>query len=202
MILYGTGDFLLKVYQTALAAGHSPKACFIEPLEPSPPLPIPRFETYDPGFLAGEAVFPAFLDNTFRRNLSRRIQHPLARPIIHPTARVHPSVCIGDGTFIGPFVSIQEGTRIASLVIIEEGTLIGPGVFIAEGTYIGPSCQIAAHTSIQAYTYIGTGAILQSASQSTPLYIGEGTIIGPGIRVSSSCPAFSWLTTEKSWPVR
>lgn len=200
MILYGTGDFLLKVYETALAAGHSPKACFIEPLEPSPPLPIPHLGTYEPYLHSQEPIFLAFLDNTLRRNLSRRIHHPLARPVIHPQAQVHPSVCIGPGTFIGPFVSIQEGTRIASLVIIEEGTLIGPGVSIAEGTYIGPSCQIAAHTSIQAYTYIGTGNILQSASQSVSLYIGEGTIIGPGIRVFSSRPAFSWITAEKFWP--
>ena len=202
MILYGTGDFLLKVYQTALAADHSPKACFIEPLEPLPALPIPQLGTYDPHLYPDEPVFLAFLDNTHRRNLSRRLHHPLAPPIIHPTAQLHPSVHIGQGTFIGPFVCIEENTRIDALVIIEEGTIISPGVSVAEGTYIGPSCQIAAHTVIGAYVYIGAGAILQPASQSTPLYIGEGTIIGPGIRVSSSCPAFSWLTTEKSWPVR
>lgn len=202
MILYGAGEFLLKVYETALAAGCSPAAYFVEPLEPSPTLPIPPLGPYDPHLYPDEPLFFAFLDNTHRRNLSRRIRHPLFGPVVHPEAQVHPSAHIGQGAFIGPLVCVHENARIDTLVIIEEGTSIGPGVSIAEGTYIGPSCQIAAHTVIGAYAYIGAGAILQPASQSTPLYIGEGTIIGPGIRVSSSCPAFSWLTTEKSWPVR
>ncbi len=202
MILYGTGEFLLKVYETAVAAGHSLKAYFIEPLEPSPSLPIPQLGTYEPLLYPNESVFLAFLDNTYRRNLSRRLRHTLASPVIHPEARVHPSAHIGQGTFIGPFVCIHENTRINDLVIVEEGTLIGPGVSIAEGTYIGPSCQIASRTLIEAYAYIGAGAILQPASPTMPLHIGEGTLIEPGMQVLSSCPAFSWLTSEKSWPVR
>jgi len=202
VILYGTGEFLLKVYQTALAAGYSPEAYFIEPLEPSPRLPIPRIGTYHPHLYPDKPVFLAFLDNTHRRNLFRRLNHPLAGPIIHPEAHLHPSVRIGQGAFIGPLVRIQEGAQIAPLVIIEEGALIGPQTFISEGTYIGPSCQIAAHTRIGAYAYIGARAILQSASPLMPPHLGEGTLIGPGSQVFGSYPAFSWLTAQKSWPVR
>ncbi len=202
MILYGAGAFLVKIYETACRTTHPPKAYFIEPTEPSPPLPISLLGTYHPHLLPEEPIFLAFLDNTLRRNLSRRIQHPLANPIIHPTARVHPSASIGHGTFIGPHASIEEDTTIGPFVIIEENAFIGSASSIAEGTYIGPSCQIAPRTAIGAYVYIGAGTVLQADPPLLPLHIEEGTIIGPNLRIFNSYPPFSWHTSERSWPVR
>ncbi len=200
MILYGAGAFLLKVLHTARAAGRAPQACFTEPIEPSPPLPISSLGPYDPTYRVEAPLFLAFADNTIRRNLFRRIRHRLDEAIIHPTAQVDSSARIGLGTFIGARVWIGPETTIDALVIIEEGAIISAGVRIAEGAYIGPSCRVESGTMLGACAYLGMGATIEPDPASSPLYIGEGTVIAPRTQVRRAYPPFSWVSSEKSWP--
>jgi hypothetical protein len=65
VILYGTGPFLLRIYETALATSEKPLAYCTEPIEPSPTLPIPHLEGYQPEIFPEVPVFLALLDNTF-----------------------------------------------------------------------------------------------------------------------------------------
>jgi len=199
VILYGAGPFLLKVYRTALAVGASPVAYFTESIEETPLLPIPCLGSYDPGAYPEEKIFLAFLDNTIRRNLSRRLRHPLAEPLIHPSARVEASAKIGAGAFVGPNVQIGAGATIAPLVIIEEEAHIEAGVQIAEGAYIGPYAQIEAAVQIGPYVYLGAGASLTPMTPAQALSIGEGSLIGAHARIQTPCPPFCWVPPAKAW---
>jgi len=199
VILYGTGPFLRKVYETALAAGEVLTAYFTEPLEETPPLPIPSIGPYNPEVHPDEAIFLSFLDGTIRRNLSRRLRHPLAGPLIHPSAQVENAVKIGAGTFVGPGVQIGAEATIGPLVIIEEGARIEAGARIAEGAYIGPYAQIEAGVQIGPYVYVGAGAILAPMAPAQPLLIGEGSLIGPRARIQSPCLPFCCVPPAKVW---
>jgi UDP-3-O-[3-hydroxymyristoyl] glucosamine N-acyltransferase len=200
VILYGAGPFLLRVYETALATSEKPVAYCTEPIEPSPELPIPHLETYQPEILPEVPVFLAFLDNTVRRNLFRRIRHPLAKALIHPSAEVAPSVSVGAGSFIGPGVRIEAGATVGPLVIIEEGAVIQAGAIIEEGAFVGSFSRVAAGTRVGAYAYVGAGTILTPDPPPSSLLIGEGTIIGAHMEVRKSCLPFSWVLPGRSWP--
>jgi len=200
VILYGAGPFLLRVYETALATSEKPLAYCTEPIEPSPTLPIPHLEGYQPEIFPEVPVFLAFLDNTFRRNILRRIRHPLAKALIHPSAEVAPSVSIGAGSFIGPGVRIEAGAKVGPLVIIEEGAVIQAGAIIEEGAFVGSSSWVAAGTRVGAYAYVGAGAILTPDPPPSSLLIGEGTIIGAHMEVRKSCLPFSWVLPDRTWP--
>jgi len=200
VILYGTGPFLLRVYETALATSEKPVAYCTEPIEPSPALPILHLESYQPGILPEVPVFLAFLDNTFRRNLLRRIRHSLAKALIHPSAEVAPSVSVGAGSFIAPGVRIEAGAKVGPLVIIEEGAVIQAGAIIEEGAFVGSSSWVAAGTRVGAYAYVGAGTILTPDPPASSLLIGEGTIIGAHMEVRKSCLPFSWVLPGRTWP--
>lgn len=199
MILYGAGPFLLRVYETALAASEKVVGYFTESIEPSPTLPVPHLESYQPEILPEVPIFLAFLDNTLRRNLFRRIRHPLAKALIHPSAEVAPSVSIGAGSFVGPGVRIEAGAKIGPLVIIEEGAVIQAGAIIEEGAFVGSFSRVAAGTRVGAYAYVGARAILTPDHPASSLLIGEGTIISSHMEVRKSCLPFSWVLPGRAW---
>ncbi len=199
MILYGAGPFLQKVYETALSASEFPTAYFTEPIEETPSLPIPFMGPYSSEVCPGEGIFLAFLDNTIRRNLFRRVRHPLSKPLIHPLAQVEASAKIGAGTFVGADVQIGAEATIGPLVIIEEQARIGAGVEIAEGAYIGPHTQIETGVQIGPYVYLGAGAILTPMAPAQVLPIGEGSLIGPHARIQTPCPPFCWVPPARAW---
>ena len=72
-----------------------------------------------------------------------------AKPAIHPTAVIDPSVRIGSGAAIGPYVVIERDVQIGSgavlhpHAVIEEGSRIGDqftahcGVTVCHGTHVG-----------------------------------------------------------------
>ncbi len=200
MILYGAGPFLLRVYKTALATSEKVVGYFTEPIEPSPTLPIPHLEGYQPEIFPEVPVFLAFLDNTLRRNLFRRIRHPLAKALIHPSAEVAPSVSIGAGSFISPGVHIEAGAKVGPLVVIEEGAVIQADAIIEEGVFVGSFSRVAAGTRVGAYVYVGAGTILTPDPPASSLLIGEGTIIGAHMEVRKSCLPFSWVLPGRTWP--
>lgn len=199
MILYGAGSFLQKVYETALSASELPTAYFTEPVEEIPSLPIPCMGPYSPEAYPGEGIFLAFLDNTIRRNLFRRVRHPLSKPLIHPLAQVEAPAKIGAGAFVGAGVHIAAGATVGPLVIIEEQARIEAGVEIAEGAYIGPHAQIEAGVQIGPYVYLGAGAVLTPMAPAQALPIGEGSLIGPHARIQTPCPPFCWVPPAKAW---
>jgi len=199
VILYGAGPFLLRAYETALATSEKVVGYFTEPIEPSPTLPVPHLESYQPEILPEVPIFLAFLDNTLRRNLFRRIRHPLAKALIHPSAEVAPSVSIGAGSFIAPGVRIEAGAKVGPLVIIEEGAVIQAGAIIEEGAFVGSFSRVAAGTRVGAYAYVGAGTILTPDPPASSLLIGEGTIIGAHMEVRKSCLPFSWILPGRAW---
>jgi len=81
--------------------------------------------------------------------------------IVHPSAIIHESVTILNGTRVGPNVVIEKGVEIGqdcsimANVVLEHGAKIGNNVTIHPGTIIGWDCQIGNDCLILSNSVIG-----------------------------------------------
>jgi UDP-3-O-[3-hydroxymyristoyl] glucosamine N-acyltransferase len=84
--------------------------------------------------------------------------HPATRyaPGIHPTAVVHASAKIGEGTHIGPYVVIQEDVEIGPNAVLLAHSVIYRGV------QIGDNFLAHSHAVVREYCRIGNNVVLQN----------------------------------------
>ena len=75
---------------------------------------------------------------------------------IHPSAVVHPTAVIGEGTYVGPTAVIEQGA------IIGKNTVIGAGVYVGEAVKIGDNCMIYPNVSIMRYCVLGNKLIIHA----------------------------------------
>jgi UDP-3-O-[3-hydroxymyristoyl] glucosamine N-acyltransferase len=75
---------------------------------------------------------------------------------IHPSAVVHPTAVIGEGTYVGPTAVIEQGA------IIGKNTVIGAGVYVGESVKIGDNCMIYPNVSIMRYCVLGNKLIIHA----------------------------------------
>ncbi len=67
---------------------------------------------------------------------------PMAKPGIHPSAVIDPSVRLGSDVSIGPHTTIEEGARLA------DGCVLGAGVVVGAGCELGEGCTLKAHVTL------------------------------------------------------
>jgi UDP-N-acetylglucosamine acyltransferase len=60
-------------------------------------------------------------------------------PVVHPTAVVHPSALLEDGTEVGPYAVIEAN------VVVGGGTVIGPHCVVHDHVTLGRNNRLAAH---------------------------------------------------------
>lgn len=83
---------------------------------------------------------------------------PQPPPGIDATARIAPSVQLGENVAIGPFVVVGQNTRIGA------GTILHAGVFIGDDVTIGDDCQFFPHVVIRERITIGNRVIVHAGS--------------------------------------
>lgn len=115
--------------------------------------------------------------NRARHDVARRLQTRFAS-VIHPSATVHRSVVIGDGTvvFAGAIVqpdtvlgehcivntaaSIDHDGRMGSFSHVAPGAHLAGGVIVGEGTLIGVGTSIIVGQAIGAWATVGAGSVV------------------------------------------
>lgn len=75
---------------------------------------------------------------------------------IHPTAYVHPTAKIGEGTVIGANAVVEEGA------VIGKNTVIAPCVYVGHFVDIGDECLIYPNVSIMRYCQLANKIILHA----------------------------------------
>lgn len=80
---------------------------------------------------------------------------------IDESAKIHPSVVLGNNVGIGAFCVLNEG------VVIKDGTQVGPFSYIGENTQVGAGCYLAPRVTLRENTRIGNRVSISS-----------GTVIG------------------------
>jgi UDP-2-acetamido-3-amino-2,3-dideoxy-glucuronate N-acetyltransferase len=78
--------------------------------------------------------------------------------VIKPTAQVHESAELGDGTTVWELAQVREDARL------------GKGCVVGRGAYIGPGVQIGDHVKLQNYALVYE-----------PARLGDGVFVGPAV---------------------
>ena len=82
-------------------------------------------------------------------------------PVIHPTAQIHKSACLGEGVRVGPGaviganVHVGTDTIIRSNAVIEHDARLGEQCIVHSGANIGYACVLGSKVTVKANTVIG-----------------------------------------------
>lgn len=131
--------------------------------------------------------------------------------VVHPTARVHPSVVIGasdagyvwtgdrferfphvGGVVIGPNVEIDPLTVVSRAAIgntvIDEGTKIGPQVTVGHGAHLGKHCVLVSQVCVTGSAVLGDRVMCWARATVGSVRIGDHAVLGAGAVVLKDVP--------------
>jgi len=103
--------------------------------------------------------------------------------MVHPTATVSRSVCLGEGVQVMAGAVVQAGTQIANNTIINTSASVDHDCSIGAHCHIAPRVALSGGVTIENSTHIGIGAsVIQGVN------IGENCVIGAGATVLKDIP--------------
>jgi sugar O-acyltransferase (sialic acid O-acetyltransferase NeuD family) len=116
-----------------------------------------------------------------RQNILRKIDLPKERfvTIIHPTAVIDESACIGHGCVIHPGVCIGNDAIIDSFAIIAVNSAIGPFAQIKAFAMVTSLVVILSNAKIGKAVFVGSCSCVTENVE-----VGDGSMIGAGTVVS------------------
>ena len=113
-------------------------------------------------FAAHETAKPVLISSqprlTFARAAELLLPPPTRAAGVHATAVVHESANVASSACIGAHVVIESGAQIGAQ------TAIAPGAYIGAGVHIGRDCDIRANVSIYSGTTLGNRVLIHSGA--------------------------------------
>lgn len=186
MILYGGGDHALGLWEILNLLG-LPFEGFFDDGEG--PFALPQefhLGAYDPQKYPTTPLLIAITDNTIRRNLSLRVLHPVAPPLIHPRSYVSPSAHVEAGTVVLAGAVVHSRAYVGPHTILNTGSIVEHFARVGSFCHLSPGAIAACRSSVGDHTFIGAGAVIVPHTQ-----VGEGCIIGAGSLVLRDLPPFT-----------
>jgi len=123
---------------------------------------------------AGQPAILAVGDNSVRRRMSIEMEFEW-QTVVHPTAYVHATAELGEGTFVAAGAVIQPDVTIGPHSIINTGATVDHDCVIGGWAHIAPGAHLAGSVSVGEGALIGVGAAI------TPgIRIGDWAILGAG----------------------
>jgi len=135
------------------------------------------------GETAGAALgLLAIGSNRVREALARRLSLEWA-VVVHPTAWVHGTVRIGEGTVVFAGAAVQPDTVIGRHAIVNTGATVDHDCRIGDFAHIAPGASLAGGVEV------GEGAFVGIGSSAIPgVRIGRWTTVGAGAAVVRDLP--------------
>jgi sugar O-acyltransferase (sialic acid O-acetyltransferase NeuD family) len=131
---------------------------------------------------AGAVAVLAVGSNRARRDLARRL--PLAWGVaIHPSAIIHSSVEIGEGTVIFAGAIVQPRTRIGRHAIVNTAASVDHDGLLEDFVHIAPGARLSGNVTVREGALMGVGS---AAIPGTT--VGAWAIVGGGGAVVSDVP--------------
>jgi sugar O-acyltransferase (sialic acid O-acetyltransferase NeuD family) len=142
---------------------------------------------------AGVLPFDAFLDDRFRdadfyvalgyHHLSRKLtilrelQAAGRRipSIVHPSAFVHPSCRLGDGSIVYPLCNIGADVEIGPGAIINNSAVVSHESWIGAVAYLSPAVILSGRVTIGEAAFLGAGVVVANGCR-----IGSSARVGIG----------------------
>lgn len=131
-------------------------------------------------------IIPAVGENAARKKIVERLLKrgvPLLS-VLHPSAVIHPSVSIGDGTAAMAGVIINVDSKIGMNVILNTGTMIDHDCRIGDHVHLGPGVILAGGVNVGESAFLGLGARVIPN-----IKIGKNAIVAAGAVVIKDVPA-------------
>lgn len=120
--------------------------------------------------------------NGVRQRLSSELELPW-RTVVHPSAVVHESVSLGDGTVVFANVVVQPDTRIGAHAILNTACSVDHDCAIGDWVHIAPGVRLCGTVTV------GPGTLLGVGSAAIPgVSIGSWCTIGGGATVVRDLP--------------
>lgn len=96
---------------------------------------------------------------------------------------------IGAGSILSPFVTITSNVKIGVQFHANLYSYVAHDCVLGDYVTFAPAVRCNGNVEIEDHVYIGTNAILRQGSDSKPLRIGKGAVIGMGAVVTKDVPA-------------
>lgn len=130
-----------------------------------------------------ESAVLAIGDNRARKAVSERVAAKWVT-LVHPSAFVDRSACIGPGTVVFAGVVVQAEAWVGSHVIVNTGSTIDHDCEIGDFVHIAPGTHLAGNVRI------GEGALVGIGGSVTPgRSIGPWAVVGAGAAVVRDVPS-------------
>lgn len=126
-------------------------------------------------------------NNEIRKDVVAKLAVPIEGylTLIHKTAVVSPSACIGQGTVVMANTVINADAAIGSHVIVNTGAIVEHDSMIADYVHLAPHATITGSVRVKEGTMIGAGATVIPG-----ICIGEWTVVGAGATVIHDIPSY------------
>jgi acetyltransferase EpsM len=126
-------------------------------------------------------------NNQVRAEIVKRIRfdHEKFATLIHPSAIISPSACIGEGTVIMPNCVVNANAEIGKHVIINTGAIIEHDNCIGDYAHISPNATLTGNVTVEEGTHVGASATIIPG-----IKVGKWSIIGAGSTVIRDIPDF------------
>ncbi len=98
--------------------------------------------------------------------------------LIHPTAWVSPSACLGEGCVVFAQVAVNADAHIGRGAIINTSATVDHDCVIGDGVHICPGAHLAGEVHIGHASWIGIGAsVIQHVRIGADVTVGAGAVV-------------------------
>lgn len=185
-VLLGAGGHAKVILATALAAGWSCRGLYDD--DPAkagttvlgvPVLgPLPEAAA-----LAQDEVLIGFGSNAFRKAVALRYPQVRWATVVHPSAQVHPSVQLGEGSVVFAGAVIQPDTVLGRHCIVNTGATVDHDCVFGDFVHVAPGVHLAGSVRLEAGVFLGVGAVAVPGVR-----VGADTVVGAGAVVVRDLP--------------
>lgn len=184
ILVAGAGGHAKVVIDAAAGAGIDVVGVLGVPGDPANLLGVPVVT--DASTCDADAFIVAVGDNATRARVVDGLTALglTAVTVVHPSAVIAPTACIGAGTFIAAGVIVNPDAVIGAHVILNTACTVDHDCDLGDFVHLGPNVSLCGGVKV------GDGALFGVGSSAMPkTTVGEWAVIGAGATVVADLPA-------------
>ncbi len=136
---------------------------------------------------AGEGTHEAIIavgDNRARQRIAEALPGVVWATAVHPSAVVHPSVAVGEGTVVFAGAVVQPDTRLGAHTIVNTGATVDHDSVLADYVHVAPGSHLAGNVRLGEGVFLGIGTVAVPG-----VSVGAWTTVGAGAAIVADLPS-------------